>query len=76
MGKQVIITRESAELSNFGERVFVTGPHFGKGFGHGHSGAVFSSTTDPAQASRYSEKKAAAIVSIHGSWTAPKIEET
>jgi hypothetical protein len=73
MDKQVVITRESVELSNFGTRVYVTGPHFGDGHGEGHEGAVFSSTTNPAKSSKYSEEKAHAIMRVHGSWLAPRI---
>lgn len=51
--RRVYITRSSVDHSTRGQRVYVTGPHFGQGRGSFHDGAVFSSTPNREEASTF-----------------------
>lgn len=74
--KRYVITRQQGGGTTNGvphdtsKRVYVTGPHFGSD--------VFSSTADPAKASRYTQEEAERILHPPGRrryWPEPRIEE-
>lgn len=71
MSETVVITRDTRGETVNGKprpsRVFITGPHFGMD--------VFSSTEDPAEASRYSREEAERLLAEgKWHWHTPQIE--
>jgi hypothetical protein len=68
---RVVITRDSADLSTKGTRVYVTGPHFGN-----TDDSVFSSTADRAKASEFQRAHAERLLR-KGKWASlnPEIVE-
>lgn len=71
--ERVCISRLSNDESTRGQRVYVTGPHFGQGNGPYHEGAVFSSTQDKAKASTYKRWVAEGMIASK-SWQVAEIE--
>lgn len=67
---KVVITRDANDTINGivrGGRVYVAGPHF-------RQSDIFSSTTDPAEATRYDRDEAEIQVRLR-SWRNARIEE-
>lgn len=69
----VYITRLSSDSATRGQRVYVTGPHFGEGRGPYHEGATFSSTQDKAKASTFLRWRAEGMIA-RKSWQVAQVE--
>lgn len=67
MSGSVLITRNSADHSTRGQRVYVTGPHFGID--------VYSSTFNRAEATRYDRAEAEKLVASKWQNLIAQIEE-
>jgi hypothetical protein len=71
--ERVYISRLSSDADKRGQRVYVTGPHFGQGLGAYHRGAVFSSTQDKAKASTFERWVAEGMIA-RKSWQVAEVE--